>query len=157
MPPLAGLRRNVQGTGDAIPYKSRTGNPVSFMPRDRRILLLRVNALIEGRGADSEKEASRIALQLTSGIESPRLAEALASQIAAYLVAIGLMCDEDWGDVRGLARELLARIEAEHDGAVRIRRRREAIAVPAGRLRPIADRFARLLLGRRRRTWHEGR
>lgn len=119
--------------------------------RDRRILLLRVNALIEGRGADDEKEARRIALQLTSGIESPRLAEALASQIAGYLVAIRLTGDEDWGDVRGLARELLGRIEAEHDEAVRVRRRRQATDVPAGRLSPLSNRFARLL-GRRRTT-----
>lgn len=119
--------------------------------RDRRVLLLQVNALIEGRGADDDKEARRVALQLTSGIDSPRLAEALASQMAAYLLAIGLVGDGDWGDVRGLARDMLARIEAEHDEAVRMRRRREAVGVPTDRLRLVTNSFARLL-GRRRRT-----
>lgn len=82
---------------------------------DRHVLLLRVNAIIEGNGPDDHVEAGSIAQELTRDIPNRQLAAALAAEFAYCLQVIGVSARENWNmDARPHARELVQRIEAEH-------------------------------------------
>lgn len=89
------------------------------MPRDHRILLLRVNALIEGNGPDDEKEARRVALKLTIGIADPRRAADLTEEMAAALSVVKLEAEMHGGmGAKEHARAVLAEIEAARERSI---------------------------------------
>lgn len=84
----------------------------------RQILLLRVNALIDGIGADGIEEARELATQLTDGIPDLHRRSALAGEMSGYLLAIRMVSDGQWGcDPRPDAKAVLQKIEAAYQEA----------------------------------------
>lgn len=106
-------------TASSRPFPTRATHSISTRMIARQILLLRVNALIGGIGADSIEEARELAQQLTDGIPDVVRRSALAGEMSGYLLAIRMVSDGQWGsDPRPEARGVLAQIEAEHQKAL---------------------------------------